>query len=441
MKDISEVTCCIVDAGTFVPLAEMMAGKCAKTFYYSCFEQEYLGIERCCIGDGMETFERVDDFMEPEFFDSVDLWMFPDIGFGGLQQYLRRVEKPVWGSMGASDLELYRTRFVRLVRECGLPVVKSVTIRGVSLLADHLKRVEDKWVKINRYRDNMETWHHLSWPYSQRVLENLALEFGPLKDEVIFVVQDCIKDEEESPALEVGYDGWFISPNGGGNPFPDSTFQGYEKKNQLYLGSLLPYDRLPEAVRMVNDRFADVLKDYGYRNFMATEIRIKDGVPYFIDPTMRMAGQTQEHLLSTCTNLPEIIWYGAHGLHVKPEFSHLFAAEATLHYTEGNDAWKTLIVPEEIGDKVKLYRCCYLDGAYHFPPHKSDELGVIIGQGDSVKSAIQDLNDAFAHFENAPVSIEADGFVDLVAQIETAEEEGVEFSKQQVPDPKSVIDA
>lgn len=160
MKAIEEIVCCVVDAGTFIPLADMMGQKVKKSFYYSPFEQEYLGIERCSIGHGMSHFERVDEYMEPKFFDSVDLWIFPDIGYSGFQHYLRSLGKPVWGNMGASDLELFRTRFLDVIEKAGLTVVPSVTVRGVTNLSEHLRGVTDKWVKINRFRDNMETWHH-----------------------------------------------------------------------------------------------------------------------------------------------------------------------------------------------------------------------------------------------------------------------------------------
>lgn len=434
MKPIEEVVCCIVDAGTFIPLADMMGRKCAKAYYYSPYEQEYLNLHRCCIGDGMDHFERVDEYMEPEFYDKVDLWIFPDIGYGGFQRYLRRDKKAVWGSMGMSDLELYRTRFLKVIQDLGLPMVNSVVCRGLTELAERLKGVGDKWVKINRYRDNMETFHWQDWTHGQRDLERLAIEFGPLKEHVIFVVQEPIKDEEDSPVIEIGYDGWSLR-----GEYPESSYAGYEQKNELYCGSLLPYEGLPEEVRMVNEKMAPVLESYGYRNFWATEIRVKDGEAFFIDPTARMAGQTQEHLLLTCTNLPEVIWAGANGELINPEFSHQFAAEATIHYKGEGNGWKTFVVPDSIKDRVKLYRCCFVDGAYQFPPHKSDELGVVIGQGDTVEESIEDLNDTFAELADEPVCIHADGFVNLIEQIQTAEDEGVEFSDQPVPKPETVL--
>lgn len=440
MKDISEIHAHIMDAGTFSPLADCLAKKCKRVTYYSPFEQEYLGIERCCLGDGMETFERQDEYMEPEFFDSVDLWIFPDIGYGGFQRYLCREGKLVWGSMGASDLELYRTRFAKTVKELGLLHTPTVSIRGLTDLAEHLKPLKNKWVKINRYRENKETFKWIDWTHSERHLEEMAVTFGPLKDCIWFVVQDPIDGDETEPVLEIGYDGWLITSPDGKPLYPPSSFQGYEKKNQLYLGSLLDYEDLPEAVRKVNEAFGPVNAEYGYRNFFATEIRKRGDEESFIDPTERMAGQTMEHILNACTNLPEVILAGARGEVLEPKWKYSFSAEATLHYTDSTESgWKTFKVPEESRENFKLYRCCYADGAYQFPPHKSDELGVVVGGGDSIEEAIENLKENFEAVSDEPVSIEVAGFADLLEQIKDAEQEGVEFSDQPVPEPEIAI--
>lgn len=437
MKDISELTVLVVDSGTFAPLAATIGQKAKRCLYHTPWEQEYVSLERCCVGDGFETFERVDDFLDPEILNEIGLAVFPDINFGGLQKHFRSLGIPVWGHMGADGLELYRTRFLKILKECGLPTVRSVTIRGITALSEHLKTVEEKYVKLNRYRANAETWHHKDWEHSQRELEREAHEFGPLKDQIVYVVQDAINGTEDSPVIEVGYDGWCVD-----GKFPSRSFQGVELKNKLYLGSELAYGKLPEEVRFVNEKIAPVLEEYGYRNFFATEIRIKDKVPYYIDPTNRMAGQTMEHLLETCSNLPEVINAGANGEILEPDFEEPFAAEATLHYHTENDdgGWKTFRLPEEAERWVKLYRCCFHDGAYHFPPDKLDELGVVIGNGQDVESAINHLKENFEFLKDEPVSIDLSGFAELLKEIKIAAEEGIPFSDKPLPEAQIALE-
>lgn len=433
MKSVKEVVCCVVDYGTFIPLADKLSESFAKVYYYSPFEREFRNVNDCVKGDGLERpghrIERLDEFMDPQIFDEIDLFVFPDIGWGGLQKFLKRSGKAVWGSMGADELEQYRTRFIKAVQEMGLPMVPSRKIIGLTALREHLKTVKDKWVKINRYRDNMETWHHLDYEHSKRDLDHYAVEFGGVQEHVVFVVQDDIPG-----ALEIGYDGWCVD-----GQFPAMSYQGYEKKNELYLGAATRYADLPKEVRRVNEAMAPLLKQYGYRNFIATEIRVKDGTPYFIDPTLRMPGQTGEQLLETCANLADVIWHGANGELIAPKFIYDFAAEATLHYTGVEDEWKTLRIPKDIERWVKLVHYCMVDGVYQFPVARNDEVGVVLGSGKTIQAAIDACRSNFEKFKQEPVKAQLEKFADLLAEIQKAQREGVKFTSQRVPSPASAV--
>ena len=433
MKNIEDITTCCVDYGTFLCVAEMFGKVAKKSYFHSPMADEYLDAKKCVIGDGLNEVEnvfRVDEPLDPDFIDEVDLWIFPDIRFTGMQKVLRRLGKPVWGSMGADELELYRTKFLDTLEFLGLPVVKYITIKGLTNLSLHLKEVKDKWIKVNRYRENMETWHHIDYAHSQRELERLESQFGGVKEHIIFIVQDVIDTD-----LEIGYDGWCID-----GQYPNKSFQGYEGKNELYLGGWLDSKELPDVVKQVNETISPVLKEFGYRNFMATELRVKDDVPYFIDPTWRMAGQTQESLTNTCTNLPEVIWGGANGELVPPDFRSKFVAEATMHYTDPSEGWRTLVIPEKVRAFIKLYGYCYADGAYQFPPRRNDELGVVCGEGDTIEDAIENLKDNFDALGDEPLAIEFEGFADLLNEVKEAEKQGVEFTDQTIPDPADIIE-
>lgn len=436
MKPIEDIVSLVVDYGCFLCLADMMGKRVKKSYYYSPIETEFRQIDKCVIGDGFPTFERLDEILSPDSMKEIDLFIFPDIGWGGLQKYLVSKGKLVWGSMGASDLELYRTRFISVLKEVGLPVVNSVTIRGLTPLSDHLKGVTNKWVKLNRYRANCETFHHQDYKHTERELERLSMEFGPLKEEITFVVQDAIDGTDDEPVLEGGYDGWCVD-----GQFPDFSFQGYEDKNELYLGSMLPYSQQPESVRFVNERMSGILASYGYKNFWATEIRSQSDNHYFIDATARMAGQTMEHLTESCTNLPEIILAGAAGELLVPKFNATHAAEATLHYKTSNsvEGWKTLRIPDEVERFFKPYYACYSDGLYQYPPKDSDEVGVLCGQGDSIQQSFESLMENFDMLKDEPVCAEIDGFTDLLTEIKQAEERGIKFTDKLIPEPESVL--
>jgi len=434
MKDLSEITVCIVDYGKFIFLADAFVGKAAKVYYHSPVDREFQDINDAVKGDGLPGIERLDDFLDPEVLKDIDLLVFPDIGFAGVQKHLRDMGKAVWGAMGVNDLELSRTKFLAYLKEVGLPTVNSVKVVGLTNLAIHLRQVKGKWIKLNRFRACMETYHHRDYAHSLQKLDEWAVRFGGLKEEVVFVVQDEIECD-----VEIGYDGWCVD-----GQFPNRSFQGYELKNELYLGSLLAYQDLPEQVREVNKAMMPMLASAGYRNFLATEIRIKDDVPYFIDPTFRMAGLTEDQLPETCSNLAEVIWHGANGELLTPEYEAEFVAVATLHCCDHvRNQWFALEIPEEVKRWVKLYHYCMADGLYHFAPSvplECDEAGVVIGMGDSIEDALDSLKEHFAALESEPLHCQIEGFAELLQQVKAAEKQGVEFTDQPVPEPATVIE-
>lgn len=433
MKETKDVVCLIADYGYFPSLAEALSHHYKKVYYYSPTETEFKDINRCVIADGLPNVERLDNFLAPERLKEIDLFVFPDLDFGSLQQHLKSLGKAVWGSMGGSDVEMSRSKFLKFVDEIGLPVAKSKVITGLTALSDYLKEHKDCWVKLNKFRAQQETFYHQDYAHTARTLEKLAYQFGSTKELITFVVQDHI----ETP-LEIGYDGWTVD-----GQYPVQSFAGYELKNELYLGSLLDYSDLPEQVQQVNSALAPYLKKIGYRNFMSTEIRIKDGTPYFIDPTMRCAGLTMEHQQENCLNLGDVIWHGANGEMIIPKFKHKFAAEATLHYSGEGSVWKTITVPDKVRQWIKLSNFCAIDGAYHFPPADLDELGVVIGLGDTVEESIEHLKSNLGELSDEPVYIHTEGFIELLDTIRSAEKEGIKFSDDPIPteaDHGSLVD-
>src|SRR5580693_1269344 len=135
MKPVEEVTACVIDYGTFCSISEKLAETMATVYDHTPWEQEYLDVRSCIIGSGLETVIRLDDFLDPAVFDTIDLFVFPDTNFSGLQRHLRALGKAVWGANGASELELYRTYFLDVLAEVGLPIIHSERIVGVTALA------------------------------------------------------------------------------------------------------------------------------------------------------------------------------------------------------------------------------------------------------------------------------------------------------------------
>lgn len=431
MKATSDIVAAVVDHGYYVSLAERLSREFKHVFYHSPCDREFQRVEDCVFGDGLSTIERIDELFDPKTFDQIDLFIFPEIGFAGLQKYLRDMGKAVWGSFDATYLEMYRTQFLDFVRDCGLPVPPSTKLTGMTALKAHLKPLKDQWVKLDRVRGDCETWHWIDWEHCESKLCELEIKFGGVKEMIGFVVQPPIE-----AVAEIGYDGWTVD-----GKFPSSSAYGVEGKDEVYVGAVRKYEQLPKEIRQVNSAIALALKKLGYRNFMSTEIRVTEKKEaFFIDPTFRQAGQTCEQLQETCENLGEVIWRGANGEMVDPKWRYKFAVSATIHYDGGTcDQWKMLRVPDESKPWVKPAHYCMVDGAYWFPPCPSDQLGVVIGAGNSLSEAFARLKKTIEALKSEPVSFNTDVFFDVLEDIREGEKRGIKFSDSPIPTKEQIL--
>jgi hypothetical protein len=71
-------------------------------------------------------------------------------------------------------------------------------------------------------------------------------------------------------------------------------------------------------------------------------------------------------------------------------------------------------------------------------PNPKDEVGVLIGVGNSIQEAIDHLKDNLKQLKKLPVFANMSGFVDLIESIIEAEKFGLKFADV-IPDPKSVL--
>jgi len=429
---LSEKTACVVDSGYFISLARKLSQTFKKVYYCTPTDKEFLSANDYATGWGFPEIEKIEgyEFMRPEILKKIDVFIFPDIGYAPIQSYLRSIGKPVWGSGDATDYEIYRSLFLKTLGDLGLARAPYKIIKGLPALIEHLKTVKNKYIKVDVFRREMETWHHIDHEHSKAQLKHLSVLFGGIEDEITFVVQDEIPTE-----LETGGDLWVID-----DKYPSKYFMGYEKKNELYIASLKSASDMPDAVKEVNKRLIPLFKKYGYRNFFATEIRV-NGKPYFIDPTFRLPGMSGEQILETCSNLAYVIWYGAHGVYIDPIYEYQYAVTASAYYCgEGSEeGWSVVKVPKESERWIKFSHCCLIDGLYHFPSEDAEDLGVVIGAGNTLLEAFAMLKKNIDSLKDEPVYFKLKGFFDLLKSIREAEKKGIKFSDDKLLEDKEIL--
>jgi hypothetical protein len=434
MEDYTSKTVIVRDGdGLFFNLAVAMSKHFGRVLYTTQTDEEYPDLTEHCLGDGFENIERCDNYLS--YADEIDLFLFPGCGFFGEQELLRKMGKRVFGSGRGSEIEAYRTRFYKLLEQFGLDVPEYVVIRGVTALAKHLRPLENKWLKMNRFRRNFETCHWRSWAENYAMLDRLAVIFGPLKELVTFIVQDAIDD-----CLEIGGD--FICING---RFLDYGISGIEVKNKAHAATLKPYSELPEEIRTVIEPFQQTLADAGYRNFLSTEQRCKEKLNCWTDFTGRLGFPSGNNQIRLYQNLPDLLWHGAEGEIVPVEFDETCAVEILFDACGKEMDWTSVKLPKEAVDFVNINAQCEVDGVLWSPPagHNCDgvkTLGSISGTGHTLKEAVENAIEVCDMLSDLPIRILKDGVADLLKDTAEAQEEGIEVAKEPIPEPEEVVE-
>ncbi len=429
INNLRDVTCLVVDHGMYLELALRLSRDYGKVYYWSPAGQICSTIQEHCVGDGYEEIERVNSLWDVA--DETDLFVFPDLGNSALQRHLESMGKRVWGSRSGDSLELKRAGFKEVMQKLGMEVGPYQIIKGLDNLRDYLKENDDKFIKISRYRGNMETWHHVNYELSKGKLDELAVSFGPLQDVVNFIVEDPLETE-----IEVGWDGYVID-----GQFSTLAMQGYEAKDRGLIATVQHTDDMPEEVREINDKLSGIMKESRYRNFFSTEIRVADGKPYLIDPCARIPSPAGEIQYEIWGNLADIIWHGANGEMIEPEPTAKFGVEIIIEHKGKEENWRTIQIPDDIKQWVKLFGACKHGDLYAIPPmpHLSDSIGAVVGLGDTIEEAIERVQEVVEDLKDQPITIDMSAIMDTLKVVGEAEDNGMEFTDQAVPEPESVM--
>lgn len=426
---VSDKVVLVYDHGLFAELALRLSREFRKVYFTCPWERSFPVVNEAVIGNGFEKIHWVDEIWD--VLDEVDLFVFPDVMHSALQLHLESLGKRVWGSRRADQLETRRAYLKKVQKELGMHHPEYESVMGIDKLREKLRGVEDKYIKISKFRGMMETFHHVNYALSDPLLDQLAVKFGPIKNDFPFLVEDPVHTD-----IEVGYDGYCID-----GEFPKFAIQGYEIKDRCLIASVQNYADMPREITVVNEALSPKLREFRYRNFWSTEIRVKDGNSYLIDPCCRCPSPCTEIQMELWQNLGEILWEGAAGIVINQQPAAQFAVEAIIDHHGDETGWRTLKVPEEVRQWVKIYSVCQVDDTLVIPPfpHSCDAVGAVVGIGDTIEEAIDHLKAHVEALKDQPVSVKTDALVEALEEVHKAEKKGLEFSDQPVPEPESVL--
>jgi len=405
MTDLSKKTAFVWDSGQWVELAVALAKRFGTVYYYCPWEDGYPASSQLMIGEGIPNVERVHSLWP--LIDDIDLFVFTDVYQGALQDYLVSLGKRVWGSRSGEELELNRPASKRISRRFGIDVGDYEIVRGIEALHSFLKKNDDQWVKVSTTRGDMETFHSKTYDLVKDTrLPELEHRLGAKSAIMEFVCEAGIND-----AVEVGYDGYTID-----GKFAKTALTGVESKDKGYVGCVLPYGQVPKQVREVNRKLSPALKGYGYKGFLSTEIRCTDdGAAYLIDPCCRCASPPSELYQLIIGNLADVMYEGAGGVLVEPDFSARWGAELILTSEWGMTNWQPVAFPGKYRDNVKLRNLCIIDGKYYCVPEKTgtcSAIGSVVATGKSATEAIEHCKEIAGEVEGQDITFAGDALAE-----------------------------
>lgn len=411
-------SCLIYDNGLFVDLATTLAKDFGKVYYYTEWASAFPRSNSILVGTGIPGVTRTNDFWG--VLDDIDLFVFPDVYHGPLQEHLVNLGKRVWGSRMGEELELFRDKSKEHLKTLGLSIGRYKIVKGLDSLRSYLKLHENQWVKISRTRGDMETFHSENYKLSEPRLDELEHMLGAKKHIMDFIVEDAIDN-----AVEVGYDGYTIDGR-----FPKAGMVGIEEKDKGYIGTFRNYADIPEPVKKTNELVSPTLREYKYRNFFTLEARItKDGTPWVVDPCARFASPPGELVQIMYTNLADILWHGAAGELIEPNPAAKWGVELLLHSEWADKNWQSVQFPMKIRDNVKFRNLAVINNEYYIVPQSQGlpEIGAVVAVGDTLEEArerVKELADQVKGYfvESYPESLD-----DAEKKIEKLKSFGIEL--------------
>ena len=383
-NDYRDKTACVVDFGPFQSFADRLAEDFGRTLLYVPWETTMPKSDTLQIGVGLPGVEKVDAIW-PHLSD-IDLFVFPDIHHGALQEYLVSIGKRVWGSRMGEELEVFRDYQKQVFKDAGAPIAPYVVLKGLTALRAHLKKHEDQYVKVNRARADCETFHAESYRLAEPRLDALAHGLGPRAETIEFIVEDSIPD-----AIEIAWDGYTVD-----GQFPARSLVGIETKDKGYVGCMQEWGDVFEGLRELNAIAAPMLKAYGYRNFWSMEARItKDGTPWLIDPCARAGSPPHEVELLEYTNLSDILWYGAEGELVDPVPAGPWVCQVQLRSDAPPETWQCVEIPPEHERAVKLHFRARINERDYVTPVgvKQGIIGSVCATGETLEAVKEEIGE------------------------------------------------
>lgn len=419
MKEYSTKSVCIVDNGLFPGFAETLAPSFGKVYYTSPWISDFPSSNRIKLSEGFPDFERVKDIWS--VIEDVDLFVFPDLYQPDLQMYLASQGKRVWGSRHGEEIEIDREKALAYFDSLGLPLVPYEVVYGMTELRKYLKsrKNEKLWIKIGLARGDMETFSVDGYELAQGRLDDLQYRLGPAAEDHYFIVEENVDG-----MIDVGIDTYCID-----GKFPNYALLGIERKDEGYVGSVQQWEKLPSRVTSMYEALTPTLQKFEYRNFFAIEARVLDQKTWLGDPCTRAGSPVMEVELLMVNNLAEVIWEGAAGTLIEPEYNGKYGFEMLVISPWAEIHPMLIQYPEKYRENIKFrYATQFPDGLYTMPQKDGPQVVcAVVAYGDSVDECIAQVDEISGEIKGTKLECLSGSKEGLKENLKQFDEWGIKF--------------
>ncbi len=416
--DLSEKTAIVYDrSGLYLYCAEKLAEKYKKVMYYIAEADSFPTSQKHTIGVGVcKKVKRIYDFWAN--IDSADIICFFDCYDGELQHWLRSKGYVVFGTGRGEQVEIDKISFLERLEEFKLPCPKTYRAEGLADLLDYLQRHEGETLFLkNLNRGDFESRKFTSLAQSKPFFDDLKKRLGTAADTLEVLVQHKINS-----ICEAGVDTFCID-----GQEPDICITGYEIKSTCYVAKIC--ETIPPVLGIVNKRFSPVLKKLGCRGNYSTEIMItEEGVPYYIDATLRAPSPPGEIICEIYENWAEAIWQIANGEVPVLKPVAKYGAELVLSSPWHESHELHVKFPPEYRQNIKLRNSTCRDGEYYCVPNDAGStFGAVVAIGDTLDAAIATVVKIAKTVEADELEADYSSFEKAQEQISRGRHVGIEF--------------
>ena len=348
-------------------------GRSGRCYYFVEYRTRYPRIEDYITGYGFDSIVKILDW--GEVLDMVDTILMVDVGFGALNQILRKAGKYVFGSSPKGDmLELDRVYMIKVMRELGINTPNVQIFTGVDNLLDHVVDGKKQFLKLNIFRGNLETCPVYSRKEARVYLEQA--NFGAVESELQFLLTDPVE------GVEIGVDCFFngkefIRPYNWGNEVKGTGGQINKVVDNSIWDSVL-------------DKIEPWLAETGYRGNISFEGIFDGSDIYVIDVTSRLFFPGSSIYPRFIENYAEVIAGVARGEYVEPEWENPYNCLLTAYRSDYN-VWTRLVIDDAVSGNVAYPRgAVYVDGEIWIAPG-DPIVATIMGGGNTLDEAFRIL--------------------------------------------------